>query len=131
MKKILLSLSVIAAMVFYSCKSGSENSALRTVDASAFRQLVDAHGSTVLDVRHADEFAEDHIEGAVNIDVEDPSFGQNIQSLDKSKTYLVYCRAGRRSMNAAQQMTAAGFTDVVNLDGGLTSWKEQGFPVSK
>jgi rhodanese-related sulfurtransferase len=92
---------------------------------------VDAHGSTVLDVRHADEFAEDHIEGAVNIDVEEPSFGQNIQSLDKSKTYLVYCRAGRRSMNAAQQMTAAGFTDVVNLDGGLTSWKEQGFPVSK
>jgi rhodanese-related sulfurtransferase len=131
MKRILLSLAIIATVVLSSCNSGSDNSALRTVDAAAFRQLVDAHGATVLDVRHAGEFAEDHIEGAVNIDVEEPAFGQTIQSLDKSKTYLVYCRAGRRGMIAAQQMTDAGFKDVVNLDGGLNSWEEQGFPVTK
>ncbi|MFM2136156.1 MAG: hypothetical protein RL021_1556 [Bacteroidota bacterium] len=131
--KRLLFLSILAAfgLSIDSCQQSTENTALRTVDAAAFKQIVDAHNAVIIDVRRPDEFSESHLDGALNIDVEDASFQEKIKSLDKSETYLVYCRAGRRSMNAANQMTSAGFKDVVNLEGGITGWMDNGYPVTK
>lgn len=132
MRRILFLFTVIVLeFSMGSCQQTHEHTALRTVDASAYKQIVDAQVAVIIDVRRPDEFAESHLEGALNIDVEDASFGEKIKALDPSKTYLVYCRAGRRSMNAAGQMTAAGFKDVVNLDGGITSWIDNGYPVTR
>ena len=69
----------------------------------------------VIDVRTAEEFAAGHVDGAININVESAEFGPAIAALDPSATYLVYCRTGRRSAIAAQQMSDAGLTV---LDGG-------------
>lgn len=69
----------------------------------------------VVDVRTAGEYAAGHVAGAINIDVESGDFASAIGTLDKSKTYLVYCHSGRRSGIAAEQMRSAGLTV---LDGG-------------
>ena len=71
----------------------------------------------LLDVRTPDEFAAGHLQGATNIDVEDPSFTDQIAELDKSGHYVVYCHSGRRSAIAAQAMKDAGFTDVSDAGG--------------
>ena len=71
----------------------------------------------VIDVRTADEYAAGHLEGAVNIDVEAGNFDAAIAQLDKDKTYLVYCRSGRRSAIAKENMHTAGFHNVIDAGG--------------
>ena len=73
--------------------------------------------SRLVDVRTAAEFAEGHIQGAVNIDVESAGFADSIATLDKAASYSVYCRSGRRSAIAVGLMQQAGFTDVTDLGG--------------
>ncbi len=66
--------------------------------------------------------------GAVNIDVEAPDFAERIAVLEPSQPYVVYCRSGRRSDLAAQQMAAAGFTDIADA-GGLADLARAGAPI--
>ncbi|QPL05377.1 MULTISPECIES: rhodanese-like domain-containing protein [Actinomyces] len=73
--------------------------------------------NVIIDVRTPEEFAEGHIEGAVNIDVSSDSFGEAIAALDMTNSYGVYCRSGNRSAQAVARMEEAGFTDVHDLGG--------------
>ncbi|EPD31439.1 rhodanese-like domain-containing protein [Gleimia europaea] len=76
-----------------------------------------AEAGTVLDVRTPAEYAEGHLDGAVNIDVTDPGFEDAIASLDPNGTYSVYCRSGNRSGKAVAIMEQKGFTNVTNVGG--------------
>jgi phage shock protein E len=69
----------------------------------------------VIDVRTADEFRENQVKGAINIDVLEKSFRDKISKLDRTKSYAVYCRSGARSSNAKSIMTGLGFKNVINL----------------
>jgi phage shock protein E len=69
----------------------------------------------VIDVRTPEEFADGHLEGAVNLSVEDGSLQEALVDLDPDASYVVYCRSGRRSAIAAELMAAAGFTSVEDL----------------
>jgi len=80
-------------------------------------------GAIVLDVRTPGEFAQSHIDGAINIDLRNPNFAQNMENLDKTKTYLVYCRTGKRSASACQIMEDRGFGNLYNLKGGILAWQ--------
>ena len=64
----------------------------------------------ILDVRTIEEFRCGRIPEAINIDVMDRSFLDKVDSLDKSKTYFVYCRSGVRSGQACSFMAAKGTT---------------------
>ena len=76
----------------------------------------------VLDVRTAGEFEEGFIPHARNIDIMGGRFADELAKLDKSKTYLVYCRSGNRSGSACSVMAANGFSKVYNLAGGIMFW---------
>lgn len=69
----------------------------------------------VLDVRTPEEYEQSHVKGAVNIDVNGASFQREVQKLDKSADYVVYCRSGKRSAQAIKEMKDVGFTSVKNL----------------
>lgn len=73
-------------------------------------------GALVVDVRTPTEFAQGHLEGAINIDVQSAEFDQRIAELDPDDDYLVYCRSGSRSAAAIDRMEDAGFEDL--HDGG-------------
>jgi rhodanese-related sulfurtransferase len=109
----------------------SEASDLISVqDASALIETRAGDPSFVIvDVRTPEEFAQGHIEDAVNIDVEDASFATAIAGLDPEVTYLVYCRTGNRSASAVAQMRSAGLSDVIDVEGGVVSWTEAGLPL--
>jgi rhodanese-related sulfurtransferase len=62
----------------------------------------------LIDVRTPAEFAEGHIEGAVNIPVELATFTQQVALLDPDMDYLVYCRTGRRADVAIDHMNTLG-----------------------
>ena len=85
----------------------------------------------VLDVRTGEEYKSGHIEGAVNYDVLDSTiFLTQIEKLDKDKTYLVYCRSGKRSADAASIMDQKGFSNVFNMKGGILAWQKKKYKVS-
>jgi rhodanese-related sulfurtransferase len=86
-------------------------------------------GATIVDVRTPAEFDDGHLEGAVNIDVQDASFDQRIAELPTDGTYFVYCRSGNRSAAAVERMRELGFTDVVD-GGGFEALVAAGLPAA-
>ena len=79
----------------------------------------------ILDVRTPAEVAEGKIDGAVELDFNDPRFAAQLEALDPGPTYLVYCAAGGRSSKACDMMSEAGFQKVYNLEGGYTAWSQR------
>lgn len=85
--------------------------------------------TTIIDVRTPAEFAEGHLEGAINIDLGDPGFASRIAALDPAGSYVVYCHSGNRSAQAATAMADLGFTDVADAGGIDTAAATTGLPV--
>ena len=82
----------------------------------------------LLDIRTADEFNSGHIEGAINLDYYDEVFRDDLDNLDKERTYLIYCRTANRTGKTMPVMQDLRFDEVYNMAGGITEWKSQGFP---
>ena len=75
----------------------------------------------ILDVRRADEFAEKHIPGAINVANESIGTEEIPELPNKGQLILVYCRSGNRSKNAAQKLANLGYTNIVEF-GGIIYW---------
>jgi len=88
-------------------------------------------GFVLLDVRTRKEFDAERIAGAVIVDYNSPSFRDEMARLDRGKTYLVYCRTGNRTNGAVKVMRELGFPNVFVFPGGITKWKEAGFPTAR
>jgi rhodanese-related sulfurtransferase len=79
--------------------------------------------AVILDVRTEAEFNEGIITDAINIDIHlGQGFITEIEALDKTKNYYVYCRSGMRSAKACEIMNELGFKNAYNLVGGITEW---------
>ena len=79
--------------------------------------------SVIIDVRTDDEFSTGYIEGAVNINFYmGNKFISEIDKLDKSKSYFIYCKSGARSGQTCEIMKQKGFKKVYNLEGGILGW---------
>ncbi len=125
MKKIITCLLTMLGLNSACGQQGYENVAVNEFDA-----LLTTSGAVLLDVRTAEEFAQGHLSGAINIDVKGADFLVKVkQAIPADKTVAVYCRSGRRSANAASLMAAQGYK-VVNLTGGIEAWKKAGKAVT-
>lgn len=86
-------------------------------------QIKKDENSFVLDVRTKDEVEEGYIPGAKNLDIyKGQGFVEELEKLDKSKNYYVYCRSGNRSGQACALMDQMGFENTYNLLGGFSDW---------
>ncbi len=85
----------------------------------------------IIDVRTPEEFADGHIEDAINLDFYSETFRDEVDNLDKNKTYLIYCRSGNRSGSALNIMAELNFREVYNILGGINQWKAEGLPTTK
>ena len=85
----------------------------------------------VIDVRTPEEFTEEHIENATNINFYSESFRDMLNNLDKNKTYLIYCKVGGRSGSALDIMAELNFREVYNILGGTNQWKAEELPTVK
>ena len=83
----------------------------------------------IIDVRTPEEYSGSYIEGAINIDFYTNDIIEQLNALDKNKSYLIYCRSGRRSSGARDIMTELGFKEVYNMSGGISEWEAKGLPV--
>lgn len=87
-------------------------------------KLKEDSNAVLLDIRTPNEYNQGHIPNAVLMNIYDPSFAEDIQSLDRNKNYYLYCRSGNRSYYAGQLMLKFGFRKVYNLSSGILDWNE-------
>lgn len=96
---------------------------VENLDAESFnKKLKEDKNSVLLDVRTPMEHNMVRIPNSILIDIYSPSFPQEVEKLDKSKSYYVYCRSGNRSFHAGNFMLGAGFEKVFNLEPGIIGW---------
>ena len=107
---------------------------IEDITAEAAFDLIQENGDNpdfvILDVRTPGEFADGHIEKAVNIDFYAATFRDDVNKLAKDKTYLIYCRSGNRSGQALDIMDELAFQKVYNLSGGIRAWEAASLPTT-
>ena len=126
MRKVLgiIGIAALIAVGATSCSSSSSDSPDTSVSNI---ELVPA--SRVIDVRTAEEFAEGHVKGARNLDIQNGDFEEALKDLDKEASYSVYCRSGNRSAAAVELMRNEGFTNVVDLGALEDAAKSLALPI--
>ena len=123
-KLFLIAVGAIAlfAIVLFASKSSSD---VVLLDSNSFiSRYNEEPNSVMIDVRTPVEFSEGHIAEAINIDFQNPNFETEIEKLDKSKNYFVYCQSGNRSGQAVRKIQSLGFKNIFELRGGLNSAQE-------
>ena len=126
MKHILM-ITMFAAMAA-GCGNAQNKQAVKTVGVQEFAEIMAQPDVRLIDVRTPKEYAEGHLAGAENIDVKASDFAERIKGI--AGTVAVYCRSGKRSLMAAEQLVKQGCT-VYNLDGGILAWQKAGKPTTK
>jgi rhodanese-related sulfurtransferase len=96
---------------------------MKNLDVSQFAEKITDKNVVVLDVRTPAEFAQGRIANSINIDVLSDYFMSDVAGLDKGVEYAIYCRSGKRSVDAAIAMDELGFS-TINLMGGIIAWHE-------
>jgi phage shock protein E len=115
----IATLTIVAAVGLTACAPATPSAptvALETVTA-------------VIDVRTPAEFAEGHLDGAINIDLQSPEFAGAISQLDPAGSYILYCKSGNRAGQAVTAMESLGFTTLVNLGDVASASVATGLPV--
>ena len=145
MKKILLSLLAAIGLSTTGCSAQASQSAPSDSSAKSapsdgiivlapqtfINQAKADTTSIILDVRTSKEYAEGHLAGAQQLDYLNPeAFDAGISKLDKSRTYYIYCRSGKRSHGACLKMKKQGF-NVFDMEGGILNWIKLGMPVER
>jgi rhodanese-related sulfurtransferase len=101
--------------------------AVDAAEAADRLSRADAPKPLLVDVRELDEFRAVRIEGAALLPMS--SFAERHAELPKDRPLLVMCAGGTRSAAATAFLLRGGWTDVVNVEGGITAWQRQGLPV--
>lgn len=99
---------------------------IQTINAATLKQLMDQNAVQLIDVREPSEFAGEHIYGATLMPLS--KFDPNQVPRQSSPQVVLYCQSSNRSGQAAKKLVAAGFENVIHLEGGINAWKQAGYP---
>jgi rhodanese-related sulfurtransferase len=122
-----IALAVVASILFVPSllPSGDGYGDITVQEARSL--IEDKPYLVILDVRTASEYEDGHIEGAINIPVQELS--AHLDELSREDELLVYCRTGNRSKQAVDILQDVGFTKIYHMNAGITGWIEAGYPV--
>ncbi len=116
-------IAAVLVLVITSGKLMAQKQGYKQISQAQAKEIMDTRSDYILlDVRTEKEFAVGHIKGAILIPDYEIRLRAEKELPDKAKTILVYCRSGRRSKLAAQDLAELGYTDVLEF-GGIIDWK--------
>ena len=133
---LLTSFFIIMIAVFLTaCNSEPESTLSPGISVETAKEMITQDQDIIiLDVRTAKEFARGHISGAVNINIHDPAFPQQVSILARDKTYIIHCAVnprGGRDDKSIDIMNKLGFSNLLSMNGGINAWKRAGLHVNK
>jgi rhodanese-related sulfurtransferase len=94
-------------------------------------RVLNKEDGLVLDVRDDSEVRQGRIKGARHIPLKELKDRMGELQKFRDKPVVVYCRTGNRSAQASEVLTGNGFTNVINLQGGVVAWQNANLPLSK
>lgn len=122
-----ISLLVIGS-IFYTKFFKKDNIDYGDVSVSEAKTLIDKKTSLIiLDVRTLQEYEEGHIDGAINIPVQE--LEKRLNELSKDEEILIYCRTGNRSSQAVRILESNGYNKIFHMNEGITKWISEGYQV--
>ena len=101
---------------------------IKEIDVQELKTKLESNDSfALIDCREQEEWDESHIEGATLIALS--VFAENFEKVltDKNAEVVIQCRSGKRSMNACMFLLSKGYTNLINLEGGIFAWSEAGY----
>ncbi|MFC1966498.1 rhodanese-like domain-containing protein [Chloroflexota bacterium] len=132
---LVLTVSLVSGVVLMGGCTSTQTQTIEDVSAQeAFTLIQDNQNNSdfiIIDVRTPQEFAEGHVEKANNLDFNSETFRDDLNKLEKGKTYLIYCRSGNRSRNALNIMRELNFKKIYHMSGGIIEWSKEGLPTVK
>lgn len=123
---------VVTSIVFSSsCNSSNGVGDNFQLNAQEFSEkITSTPDAVILDVRTPGEFSQGHIQNAINISWNDPTFDGKINNIAKNAPIFIYCLSGSRSMSAANFMRKNGYDKVYELMGGMMKWSMANLPIA-
>lgn len=119
-----------AASAYWYMLPGENEGEYGDVTVERAMELINEKPSLViLDVRTDGEYGDGHIEGAVNIPVNE--LEGRLGELEKEDETLVYCRTGNRSGTAVGILKENGYEKIFHMNKGITAWTAAGYPTVK
>ncbi len=137
--KPILTATLAAGVLLFAPATFADNKAVATDEMEAYLDFVDYGGATIfpeqipkedwkkfyiIDARDKDQYAKEHIDGAVNLEWRKVLAER--KSIPKDKPVLIYCNTGSLSAQAGFALRVAGFDNVRILQGGYAEWKTKG-----
>jgi len=116
---------LVFALFLISC-SQNKDSAISVAD---FSEFINAEDCLLIDVRSAEEYVQGHIVGSATIDLYSPEFESKFMFIKPNQKMALYCNRGKRSEQAIYLLKDLGYTDIVQLNGGLNAWKSEGYEI--
>jgi rhodanese-related sulfurtransferase len=118
-------LAIAAILTIAACKSAQQSgSEGYTLKQQQFEEALKKRNAVLVDVRTPREYDSAHIDNSVLADWRNKEAFMNVvNGLDPKNTYLLYCRSGRRSAEAADTLRKLGFAKVYDLYGGIEAWR--------
>lgn len=126
--KLIKTFFILSAFLPLMTFCQSPKSDLKSLSSQEFKKIIESESVFLVDVRTEGEFESGHIEGAINIDVNNPDFVSLVKSKLKVKSLALYCRSGNRSKLAASKLTDLEVT-IYELNLGFKDWLQAGLPV--
>ncbi|MDH3294688.1 MAG: rhodanese-like domain-containing protein [Acidimicrobiia bacterium] len=124
---------VSSAVLLVACGGSTDTASpadggIRVVSPGAAAEMLEQQTDelVVIDVRTPEEFAEGHLDGAIQIDFYSEDFTDSLAKLDRDRPYVIYCRSGSRSGQTREIMADLGFIDVADIEGGIVAWEGSG-----
>ena len=117
-------IAILSLILAFSCEQLNPSEII-IISESDFIELRDSE-YTLIDVRTKDEFDLGHIDSAINLDFYSDSFQNDILSLPKNETIVLYCRTNNRSSKTATILQENGYRDILVIKGGITEWVKNG-----
>lgn len=112
---------IFSCLILFSC-AAQETESYKIISSQEFEKRTNPNNVLIIDVRTPLEFAQGHLENAINIDITDPNFNAKIKAFDKNEPMYIYCKSGGRSGNAGKIMLSLGFKEIYDLQGGISNW---------
>ncbi|KCV69957.1 hypothetical protein H696_03422 [Fonticula alba] len=137
---IIAGISLAAAGIAYATHRNSASiimsNNVRTLSVAECKKILDAPGraTKLVDVRAQHEWAAGHLPYPDNVNIPHTQVGQRFPgevTNNRSAEVILYCAAGGRSGMAANTLADMGYTNVINMQGGITAWNNAGFPTEK
>lgn len=129
MKNQILKTSITAIAFLWAVAAFSQNEIHSSISLDSFYSKIKSQKNPqIVDARTPEEFALNHIEGAVNFNLQSENYAQSVAKLDKSKPVFIYSIGAGRSVALEKELLKNGFSEAYSLEGGIANWIGNGKP---